>query len=212
MMLESPHKRDLPAGTHALGMGLFLATLTMLFGAGLLAYLFIRLRAASDPAGLPMHSITVPWLLFLSTALMLAASACIHRALTAARIGRLHVTRSLLAVAAGLAVLFVAVQIPALWALWREHHAASQGFGVETETQIVPKQGIHAFYGAVVFLIATHAAHVFGGLIPLGVVLVKARQGCYTQAAHVPLRMLVWYWHFLDIVWVTLLLVFLVIG
>ena len=212
MSTEATRKHEVPAGTHALGMGLFIGTLTMLFGAGLLAYLFIRLRAASEENGLPLHSISVPWLLFVSTALMLAASACIHRALTAARIGRLEWTRGMLVAATVLAVAFVGVQIPALMELWHQHHAASKGFTVETGEPVIPQKEIHAFFGAIVFLIATHAAHVLGGLIPLGVVLVQALRGRYTQAAHTPVRMLVWYWHFLDIVWLALLAVFLVVG
>lgn len=212
MLLDSPHKRELPIGTHALGMGLFLGTLTMLFGAGLLAYLVIRLRAVAEPHGLPMHSISVPNLLFASTALMLGASACIHRSLALARFGRLDGTRNFLIAAAVLAAAFVGVQIPALVELWHRHHAASAVFGVYTENEVVPHENKQAFYGAVVFLIATHAAHVLGGLIPLGVVLAKAIQGRYTREAHIPVRMLVWYWHFLDIVWLLLFAVFWIIG
>ncbi len=221
-MAESPHKNALPAGTHAFGMGLFLATLTMLFMAGLLVYWIVRLRTSHEPGGLPLQSIEMPWQLFVSTPCMLLASGCIHRAFGKIARGQTRAFKQALVAGAVLSVVFITLQVPALWELAREHWQARAHLGAVNNDAALdlsvklkdadPLKGQHAFYGSILFLIAIHAAHVLGGVIPLGVVVANAFKGCYTQASHTPVRMLVWYWHFLDIVWVVLFATFLILG
>ncbi len=56
-------------------------------------------------------------------------------------------------------------------------------------------------YGLMLMLIALHAAHVIGGLIPLGVVTGRSLRGAYHAGRHAGVRYVATYWHFLDAVW-----------
>ncbi|NQZ43745.1 MAG: heme-copper oxidase subunit III [Flavobacteriaceae bacterium] len=58
-----------------------------------------------------------------------------------------------------------------------------------------------------VFLIAAvHIAHVVAGLISLLVVLVQQLRGKYSPADHLGLELGATFWHFLDVLWVYLIL------
>jgi len=56
-------------------------------------------------------------------------------------------------------------------------------------------------------LACLHAAHVIGGLIPLSVITAAALRDAYTAPAHLPVKHLALYWHFLDIAWVIIFIV-----
>ncbi len=47
-----------------------------------------------------------------------------------------------------------------------------------------------------------HGAHVFGGLLMLSVVLIKAFQGKFSAERHITVQVVGMYWHFVDVVWV----------
>ena len=49
---------------------------------------------------------------------------------------------------------------------------------------------------------AFHGSHVLGGLIMLGVVLIKAFQGKFSAERHTTVQVVGMYWHFVDAVWV----------
>ena len=53
-------------------------------------------------------------------------------------------------------------------------------------------------------LTGIHAAHIVGGLIPLIIVATRATTGRYTPAYYPGVRYTAMYWHFLDVVWLTL--------
>ncbi|GAB4381365.1 MAG: cytochrome c oxidase subunit 3 [Salibacteraceae bacterium] len=57
-----------------------------------------------------------------------------------------------------------------------------------------------------IIIVFAHAAHVFGGLVALMVTLVKSLRGAYTADDHVGIETTAIYWHFLDILWIYLLL------
>lgn len=56
-----------------------------------------------------------------------------------------------------------------------------------------------------------HLAHIISGIIALSVTLTKARTGAYTANNHLGLSLTAMYWHFLDVLWVYLLLFLLFI-
>ncbi|NJN64048.1 MAG: heme-copper oxidase subunit III, partial [Acidobacteria bacterium] len=53
-------------------------------------------------------------------------------------------------------------------------------------------------------LTGLHALHVVAGLIQLAVVTVRAGQGRYTAESHGAIWYSVMYWHFLDVAWLVL--------
>jgi len=208
--------RYLPPGTGTLGMWLFLTSLGILFASSMVGYLVVRLLTLHEKvnpvtgelvrqAGPPLGAIRIPPGLWVSTAIMLASSFTIHLALRAVQQERQLVFRRCLAATAALAGLFLVVQIPSLWVLLQEHLAYRQALLDDSTVGLLP-------YGMVFFLIVLHALHLLGGIIPLGLVMYRARHHGYDHESHNGVKYLVMYWHFLDVVWLCLFVSFLLIG
>ncbi|HEX8520758.1 MAG TPA: cytochrome c oxidase subunit 3 [Tepidisphaeraceae bacterium] len=174
--------------TATIGMWLFLAALTMLFGATMIGYLVIRSRGNS-PA---LHSMQFPPLLWLSTVVILAGSYTIHMAVSAIRLERQGLMRRYLLITCILAAIFCIVQTPALASLLLEHRRASEG-------------GLR-LYGLVFVLILVHALHVLGGIVGLAATAVRAKQGKYDHEHYTGIKNAAMYWHFLDVVWLVMFL------
>ncbi len=62
--------------------------------------------------------------------------------------------------------------------------------------------------GMVVALAIVHGLHVLGGVIALGAVAHGAMSGKYDHERHWPVDFAAQYWHFLDAVWILMLIVF----
>ena len=191
-MLESRHQH-LPPGTGTLGMSLFLAALVMLFAASLVGYIIIRIRGDSTD---PLGHLDIPRGLWVSTALILASSFTVHRAVQNVRQERQTSFRNGLTITMLLAVGFLLVQTPSLMALLAQH-------------RVLRDEHIY-FYGLVFFLVLVHGLHVIGGLLPLANITVKAHRGHYDHEHHGPVKYIAMYWHFLDGVWVTMFAVLIV--
>lgn len=176
-------------------MWLVLASLSMLFGASMLGYAIIRLGSPSMPAE---RFLQLPWPLWISTTLVIAASFTIHQALRAVQHERQGALRRYLLLTTILAVAFVAVQIPSLVQMLMSHESLRAG-------------GVH-LYGLVFTLVVVHAAHVLGGVIALGLIIRKAFRGGYDHENHVGVYHTALYWHFLDIVWLVMFGTMLALG
>jgi cytochrome c oxidase subunit III len=61
-------------------------------------------------------------------------------------------------------------------------------------------------------LVGLHASHVIVGLCLLTLVLVFSLRGYVTRIHHEHIKMVSWYWHFVDAVWVVVFTVVYVIG
>jgi cytochrome c oxidase subunit III len=62
-------------------------------------------------------------------------------------------------------------------------------------------------YGSLYFtLTGFHGAHVAGGLLMAMWVIVRAWQGAYDERRHTSVQNFAMYWHFVDIVWLFVLL------
>ena len=57
-----------------------------------------------------------------------------------------------------------------------------------------------------------HAIHVIGGIITLLIMFIKAFVGKTKLYSSVPVEVAAVYWHFVDLLWIYLLLFFLIIG
>ncbi|MEX2214729.1 MAG: cytochrome c oxidase subunit 3 [Phycisphaeraceae bacterium] len=189
--VESPEPAGLsPRRAEAVGMWLFLAALTMLFLAAMLGYLLVRGRLAAKTA----LKLEVPWSLWLSTGILLAASGAIEVARRLVRREKQRSFRLWMMASLVLSFLFVIVQVPSL-ILLLDTHATMKARGV-------------GLYGLTFALILLHAAHVLSGLIPLSITVRRAFRGAYDHENYSPVSRLVMYWHFLDAVWVMMFGVF----
>lgn len=62
-------------------------------------------------------------------------------------------------------------------------------------------------YGSVFFMLTgLHGLHVLVGTVFLGVCLARLRAGHFTVTRHLGFEMAIWYWHFVDVVWLFLYL------
>ena len=184
---DKPH-HHVPFAAKTIGMWLFLAALTMLFGATMLAYFIIRSRASGPAAG----SIRLPRELLVSTACMLLASFTIHHGVISARRERQAALRRDLVMTCLLAVVFLLFQTPAMLSLLSQHrHLATQGVHV---------------YGLIFFMVLVHALHVVGGLVGLAVTTYNAFRDRYDHENYGGVKHMAMYWHFLDGVWIVMYL------
>ena len=157
----------------------------MLFAASVMGLLVVRSNATAwPPPGVP----SLPRLLWLSTLLILAASAAIHWALTGIRRGDAGRLRAGLALTILLGLAFLASQTVNWFAL--------------VAANLTAKTNLYGF--TYYLLTGLHALHVVGGLVPLSIVTVRAWRGRYSAAAHAGVEYTATYWHFLDGVWLIL--------
>lgn len=182
-----------PLGTGRMGMKVLVLALSMLFGASILGYLVIRLRApAWPPPGMPR----LPGALWVSTVIIVMSSFTMHSAVRAAREERQRALHASMLLTTLLGVLFLVSQT----VNWFSLAAAS----LMATTNL---------YGFTFYLLTgLHAAHVIGGVIPLVVVTVRAWQGRYSAAFHPGVEYVAIYWHFLAVVWVVLFTLLVIVG
>ena len=180
----------------SLGLLLLLISLGMLFGGLVLAVLVIRLGDTKWPDDLP-H---LPWQIWVSTGSLLAMSLSFAGAVKAAKRQSDVGIRSCLVWAGILAVIFTVMQVWA-WVDWSDQ--VSQLESMTDQHRIA----ITAFW----IFTGLHVAHVLGGLGPLAMLGWYAIFRTWTGARHGLLRHTAIYWHFLDAVWIILLLTLLML-
>jgi cytochrome c oxidase subunit 3 len=164
---------------------MLLASLGMGFGALLVFYLIMGMRAAQwPPAGTP----ELPDALWISTFVLLASSGTMHWALRSVKRGRQRSVCIALSGTALLAVAFLASQTANWFVLAALNMPAS----------------LNMFAACFYLLTGLHGLHVLGGLVPLGITLVKAFRRRYTADSHAGLRYCAVFWHFLDVTWIVM--------
>lgn len=181
----------LPADRRAQQGGLlFLSALLMFFLASILLYLlyaFVRRNEIETAQPLPISFL-------LSTGLLLVVSGMLHLATIAVCRENRPRAIGLLCFSLLGAVCFMGAQGYSLWEVLVKPDYASS-----------PHRGV---YGMVIVLAFLHALHVVGGVIALALVTTRAALGRYDHERNWAVRFATLYWHFLDIVWICMLLAF----
>jgi cytochrome c oxidase subunit 3 len=163
-------------------MALLILSLSVLFGASLVAYVVIRRRApvAWPPPDMP----GLPPGLWVSTAAIIVTGVVMEMGLRRIRRGDRDALSRTATASFLLGIAFLIIQAMN----WRILLAAKA-----------------TLYGFTFFMLTgLHAAHVIGGLIPLGIVVRKARRRLYTAASHAGVVYCTMYWHFLAVVWIVM--------
>ena len=164
-----------------LGMLLFIASETMLFGAFFTAYFFIRV-SGSDPWPLPPFHLPV-FVAGVNTAILVTSSFTMHWALQSIKRGN----RS--GLQAGLVLTFL---MGLTFLLTQVTEYARVGFA--------PHDGA---FGTIFFcLTGLHGAHVFVGLTILLFVTIRAFRGHFSPEHHHGVEIGGIYWHFVDVMWI----------
>ena len=184
---------DAKEETSVVGMVVFIASWLMAFAALFFSLLLFRLRASEwPPDGMVRLDLTLP---SINTCILLLSSFTAHRFLAAHRKRELQLFRKYLLFTIALGTAFLVIQ----FVHWDE--MASAGLGL--------KKGIYSafFYVLTVF----HAAHVFAGLCLLVWLRVQSVSLVEHPKPKARARLVVMFWHFVDILWVfTFVLVYLI--
>ncbi|MBI4165303.1 MAG: heme-copper oxidase subunit III [Acidobacteria bacterium] len=173
-----------PERTYRMGVWLALVAVVMLFAA------FTSALVVRQGLGENWGSTPLPRILWLNTLVLLASSATLEfsRRSLARRAPEsfsiwLHVT-------AGLGVIFLVGQLAA----WRE--LAARGFYLAS----------NASASFLYLLTATHALHLLGGVVALGYVVLRSGAIARGNQRRVALDATAIYWHFMDGLWIYILI------
>ena len=168
------------------GLGVFATVATSFFALFISAY-FMRRQ------GMDWRPVAVPTVLWLNTAILIAASALFQRARYAARRKTMEALRNSLLAGGILTWIFLLGQSLA----WRQLTTA--GF-------VLTANPANAFFYV---LTALHGLHLLGGLWVWGATTVKLQLGHEPGAVRLSVELCTFYWHFLLGVWLVLFAVLL---
>jgi cytochrome c oxidase subunit 3 len=168
-----------------------IASILMMF-AGLTSAFIVK----SNLAG--WRQIRMPDIFWISTGVILLSSLAMQMALRSFRQRDMRNYRVLIAATFVLGIVFVVLQWLGFKDLWNQQHikfTGSTGAG----------QFLYVIFGL-------HAIHVIGGVITLMVMFIKAFFGKLKLYSPAPVEVAATYWHFVDVLWIYLLVFFIVIG
>jgi cytochrome c oxidase subunit 3 len=170
------------------GMIAFLGSEIATFGGGFTYYFFIR-AGTWPPQNLP-HLLGS--LVLINTLLLVASSVTLHYAHVALRKDDRRNFLLLLVATLILGVVFIGGQVLEYWEFI-------------VHSQFTVSSGVFgsAFYG----LTGLHGLHVSLGAVLLGIVLIRGLAGQYSAERHVSVSTVSMYWHFVDAVWIFLVVV-----
>jgi cytochrome c oxidase subunit 3 len=174
---------------HKFAMWVAIASIVMMF-AGLTSAYIVK----SGQAG--WVSIKTPKVFWYSTATLLISSITIQAALRSFKQKAMGQFRILFLVTLVLGILFVFLQWTGFKYLW-DHGIKFQGAGAG--------QFLYVIFGL-------HALHVVGGVIALFVIAGRQYFGKTRSYNATPVEVMSTYWHFVDILWLYLLIFFIWIG
>lgn len=141
--------------------------------------------------------VAVPKVFWVSTAAILLSSLTIQLALRSFKQRYMQQYRMLVGVTLILGIAFVLMQWLGFQQLWNDQGITFKGGGAG--------QFLYVIFGL-------HALHVAGGVIALVVMFVKAFIGRSKNYSSVPVEVAATYWHFVDLLWLYLLVFFMLIG
>jgi cytochrome c oxidase subunit III len=185
-------RRPLPPQTYRMGVVFALASVSMLFMAMTSAYV---IRNGLDP---DWRAIRMPSLLLFNTAVLLVSSGALEMARRGWKCGdawHIPTPRTWIAITLSLGVAFLCGQL----AVWGQ--LSAQGIYLSTNPQS------SFFY----LLTGLHGLHLLGGIFAMSWLFVRASQARHSELAALPVHRIQWveaatlYWHFMDGLWLYLL-------
>ena len=176
---------------HKFTLWVAIASILMMF-AGLTSAFIVK----SNLVG--WRDIEMPKVFWGSTGVILVSSLTIQMALRSFRQREMKNYRMLIGATFILGIVFVALQWVGFTELWEQQ---------KITFKVVSGAGqfLYVIFGL-------HALHVVGGVVVLIVLFSKAFLGSTKTYSSVPVEVAATYWHFVDILWIYLLIFFIVIG
>jgi cytochrome c oxidase subunit 3 len=184
-----PGDRGKKIHPHKFVMWVAIGSILMMF-AGLTSAYIVKSNQAS------WQEVIMPKIFWVSTAVILISSLTVQMALRSFKQREMNQYRRLIAVTFVLGIAFVVLQCIGFVQLW-DQSITLKGSGAG--------QFLYVIFGL-------HAVHVLGGVIALMVMFMKAFFGKTKLYSSVPVEVAATYWHFVDALWIYLLVFFLWIG
>jgi cytochrome c oxidase subunit III len=168
---------------------------TMWVGIGSILMMFAGLTSAYIVKRNQVNWVTfeLPLAFWYSTAVIIASSITMHLSAKLFRERNMPKYRALLTVTAILGLLFIGLQIIGFQQLWQK--------GITLQASVS--------YSFLYVIVGLHGLHVIGGVIALVVIFAKAFNTKIRSYNNVPIDVMSTYWHFVDLLWLYLL-VFLI--
>ncbi len=189
-----PNRRDVYRAK--LVFYLLLVSLGVFFLAAMAAYCAIRLQSF-QPIQREYLTLEIPIAFWASTLILVVISVTLQRAVWLVRRQQLQFLRWMV-IAWFASIAFLGVQY----------------FGMVDllETHFTHFDGSSKVYGLCFTLALVHALHVAGGIVFLAFVIWQGIRLRYDHERHFAVEHCASYWHFLDFVWLMMLLTFLITG
>jgi cytochrome c oxidase subunit 3 len=175
---------------HKFTLWVAIGSIIMMF-AGLTSAYIVK----SNQAG--WQTVGMPHIFWYSTATILLSSLAMQMALRSFKQRDMKQYRLLLAATLALGVTFVILQGLGFRQLWNS--------GIQFKGSSGGGQFLYVIAGL-------HAVHVLGGVIALMVMFVKAFLGRTKLYGSIPVEVMATYWHFVDLLWIYLLVFFIWVG
>lgn len=173
---------------HKFTLWVGIGSILMMFAGLTSAYIVKRNQANWETFNIPVA-------FWYSTAIIVASSFTMMAALKAFRERAMRKYRMLMATTMLLGVLFIATQFLGFSSLWKQ--------GITLQANVA--------YSFLYVIVGLHAVHVIGGVIALIVMSLKAFSTRTRNYSVVPVEVMSTYWHFVDVLWVYLLIFLLLI-
>jgi len=177
------------------GVWLFLASLGVFFFSSMILFVVYVAMRVGHP-GPDTKAFVLPQSFLLSTILLLGISGCLHYAVIAAKNNQSKPVLTLTSIAMLLALSFFAIQGEAMYLLMSR--------------ALIAQSANFSPYPLTFLLAMVHALHVVGGVIALVAVIFGAVNKSYDHERHWGLMFCAMYWHFLDFVWICMMVCFIV--
>ncbi len=169
-----------------ISLGIFFVSTIMLYA----VYVVMRLTNGSEPVA-PFY---LPLNFLLTTLILVAISICLHLSVASVKREAQPEMMRYLTATMILALLFFVVQSYGMVLI--VNRFAGDG---------TPNRSL---YGMTFVLALLHALHVVGGMIGMCIVYVRGMKGRYDHESYFAVRFNALYWHFLDVVWILMLIAF----
>lgn len=175
---------------HKFTMWVAIGSIVMMF-AGLTSAFIVK----SNMVG--WKPVALPIVFYISTAVILISSMVIQMALRSFKHREMNRYRLLMGLTLLLGIAFVVLQWMGFMSLWHQQitFKGSSGAG----------QFLYVIFGL-------HAIHVVAGVVMLAVMFLRSYFGKIKLYSSVPVEVAATYWHFVDGLWIYLLVFFLIIG
>jgi cytochrome c oxidase subunit 3 len=174
---------------HKFLLWIAIGSICMMF-AGLTSAYIVK-RNQSD-----FKEFALPVIFWFSTAVILLSSVTIQVAVRSFKAREMRQYRLLMAVTALLGLVFAGMQVIGFMDL-KSHGIDLIGFRSNASASFI------------LVIVGLHAVHVLGGVVALLIMFIKAYWGKTKNYSSVPIEVMANYWHFVDVLWIYLLIFFI---